>query len=164
MLRGVAFARKGQALDVDLSVLTTGALPDWVTKMRRRLGLMTKEEARADARFISFLNVDEFARAPLECTQWEAALEPRRSEVLADVKTVGYTKETVYKRYETFAASWRRVLLRKPGLAVSLRANKVRRDYLRAAKKRDVRFLTEEEMDEGKEGPFVQTIKSFGVT
>ena len=310
MLRGVAFARKGQALDVDLSVLTTGALPDWVTKMRRRLGLMTKEEARADARFISFLNVDEFARAPLECTQWEApldsmlfreyiatylgipspacapivgkrvergrnsgyhvwvdpeglnlntaangvgglrtkyhdemqnsltietaragiftqvkhaigigeavrtsaspdpanprrewvarpdeeltgvgtqivpdvivdfgsaaavpaafrqdaALEPRRSEVLADVKTVGYTKETVYKRYETFAASWRRVLLRKPGLAVSLRANKVRRDYLRAAKKRDARFLTEEEMDEGREGPFVQTIKSFGPT
>ena len=80
------------------------------------------------------------------------------------VSREGYTKETVYKRYETFAASWRRVLLRKPGLAVSLRANKVRRDYLRAAKKRDARFLTEEEMDEGREGPFVQTIKSFGPT
>ena len=31
-----------------------------------------------------------------------------------------------------------------------------RKDYLRAAKKRDARFLTEEEMDEGREGPFVQ--------
>ncbi len=302
MLLGVAFARNGRKLEVPETA--TGVVPVLRNRLNGLLGGMSKEDASVDARFISFLNVDEFSRVPLVTTQWatpfnnvafrefiamymglpspacrtfvgerlergrnksfhvvvdpeglrlntaangtgglrtkqhddmqnaliietaragirtqvkhaigmdeakrtttpmwerparpeaevprgtgtriipdfildfktpvevprefrkDPNVDPKRTEVLADVKTVGFPKRADYFKVESYRDAWVRIATREASPAVAKRALAVHREYLSAAKKLDERWLTKEEMAE-EEGPFFQTVKSFGRT
>ena len=303
MLLGVAFARNGRRLEVRETA--TGLVPLLRNKLNTLLGGMRRNDACRDARFISFLNVDEFSRVPLETTQWatpfdnvafreyialymglpspacrtfvgerlergrnksfhvvvdpeglrlntaangtgglrtkqhddmqdaliletaragirtqvkhaigmdeatrtttpvwerparpeaeiprgtgsrvipdfivnfgnrarvprelrkDPGVHPKRSEVLADVKTVGFPKQAEYLKVESYKDSWVRIVTREASPAVAKRARTVHREYVSAAKKLDRRWLTKEEIDDGAKGPFLQTVESFGRT
>ena len=305
MLMGVAVARSGSWGAAYFREAATGLVPVMRDKLSALIGSMSTDDARQDARFISFLNVDEFSRVPLETTQWatpfnsvafreyialymglpspacrtfvgerlergrnksfhvvvdpeglklntaangtgglrtkqhddmqdaliietaragirtqvkhaigideasrtttppwnrparpesevprgtgtriipdfivdfgttagvprelrkDPGVDPQRTEVLADVKTLGFPKGAKYLSVETYTNSWARIATREASPAVAKRADAVHGEYLSAAKKLDQRWLTKDEMAGGSKGPFVHTVESFGKT
>ena len=72
----------------------------------------------------------------------DPGVDPKRTEVLADVKTLGFPKRADYFKVESYRDAWVRIATREASPAVAKRALKVHREYLSAAKKLDERWLT----------------------